>query len=787
MWEAPERRHDAPFVGRSRELALVCEAWERVRRERCCELVTVVGDAGVGKSRLISEFLAIVEARVVTGRCLPYGEGITYWPIVEAVKQLGALPSDDAAAAAIQSVLGETDAATTTEEIAWAFRKLLEEQARQRPLVCVFDDIQWGEETFLDLVEHVALLASEAPMLLLCMARSELLDRRSSWPVTLPLEPLEAAAVDALIGGRVGERQREQVVRASGGNPLFVAELLAMRKASDGELAVPPTLQALLAARLDQLEPSERRVLECAAIEGEVFHRGAVQALAPAEAQVTSRLAALVRRELIRTNRAQIPGDDGFRFRHLLIRDAAYASLPKAARAEMHERFADWLGTHEADIVELDELVGYHLEQAARCNRELGKPDRHVAERAADRLAAAGRRALARADETTASSLLERALSLTRPIRFDVQLELDLSWSYRVSAPVQAAGAAEAVVERLAETDDKAAVALARVLAGGAHSLVADDPDIEGLEALAREALPLLEAARDDVGLARVWWTLAYRVANTRCHYAEMAHAAIQALNHARLAGQNPRHLFELGLALVLGPEPADEALRMLDALSPDNPDPSVLLERAELLAMLGHSNEASVLAREANARYREVAGTELGSMFEADVARFDDDYEGAARHLSRLCNWCEEHGQRSYLSTYAPLLGRSLCVLGCHDEAEPLAKLGRELGDEQDVMTQMIWRQVQALVLTNRGEHREAEHLARKAVAIGEATDALNLQGDAYCDLAEVLAAAGRTDEAPKALEQALERYERKKNLAMVAQVRPRLEELRAGVTRAP
>ena len=402
-------------------------------------------------------------------------------------------------------------------------------------------------------------------------------------------------------------------MRAAGGNPLFVAEMLAMRRATDGELDVPPTLQALLAARLDQLEPSERRVLECGAVEGEIFHRGAVQALAP-EAQVTSRLAALVRRELIRPKRAQIPGDDGFRFRHLLIRDAAYAALPKAARAELHERFADWLEEHGADIVELDEIVGYHLEQAARYNRELGKPDRHVAERAAERLAAAGRRALWRGRRAAASSPSGEGLELTRPIRFDVQLELDLSWRIALAARA-GRGAAEAVVERLARQATKPASRLRASSPAVPAVLIADDPT-RGLEALAREALPLLEATRDDVGLARVWWTLAYRVANTRCHYAEMAHAADQALNHARLAGQNPRHLFELGLALVLGPEPADEALRMLDALSPDNPDPSVLLARAELLAMLGRSNEASVLAREASARYREWQVRDSAAMF---------------------------------------------------------------------------------------------------------------------------------------------------------------------------
>ena len=274
--EAPERRHETPFVGRARELETLRQAWQRVRDERRCELVTVVGDAGVGKSRLTAELLASIGAPSVRGRCLPYGEGITYWPVVEVIKQLDALPSDPAAAAAIRSLLRETDEATSAEEIAWAFRKLLEEHA---PLVCLFDDIQWGEETFLDLVEHVALLSTGAPILILCLARREFAERRREWPVALRLGPLPEAEVDELIPETLAAELRERITHASGGNPLFVTEMVAMAAENEGEIVVPPTLQALLAARLDQLEDGERSVLERGAIEGEVFHRGAVQAL----------------------------------------------------------------------------------------------------------------------------------------------------------------------------------------------------------------------------------------------------------------------------------------------------------------------------------------------------------------------------------------------------------------------------------------------------------------------------------------------------------------------------
>ena len=240
----------------------------------------------MGKSRLVAEALGAVEARVLRGRCLPYGEGITYWPVVEVVKQLEALPSDPVAEAAMRSLLGESDVATSGDEIAWAFRKLLEEQA---PLVVVFDDIQWGDETFLDLVESTALLSVGAPLLLLCMARPDLVERRPGWPGTLRLEPLPPEQADALIGTPSRASCETRIAHAAGGNPLFISEMLAMA-AGNAEVDVPPTLKALLATRLDQLDEPERKVLERGSVEGEVFHRGAVQALAPEETQVTTRL-----------------------------------------------------------------------------------------------------------------------------------------------------------------------------------------------------------------------------------------------------------------------------------------------------------------------------------------------------------------------------------------------------------------------------------------------------------------------------------------------------------------
>jgi hypothetical protein len=605
------------------------------------------------------------------------------------------------------------------------------------------------------------------------MARPELVAKRSEWPVTMRLEPLPAEAVDELIGDQVPDGLRERIAAAAGGNPLFVTEMLAMTAESD-EVEVPPSLRALLAARLDQLDPAERRVLERGAVEGEVFHRGAVQALVPEEVQVTPRLAALTRKQLIRPDRAQLPGDDGFRFCHLLIRDAAYDALPKMVRADLHERFAAWLEDRGRDLVELNEILGYHLEQAARYQEELGRSDPTLSLRAGERLADAGRRALWRDDERAAARLLARALELTRPLRLDVNLELDLAQALGAD-PRQAAALAEQAAERAAAADDKAREALARALTAFYRVQLSGEraasPD--ELETLALTALALLEQAGDHAGLVHVWTVLGL-VANMRTRYDDWVRAVEETLRHARLAGrQSPSSSF-LGVPLAAGPRPADEALVTLERL--DQRLPLLGLQRAWLLAMLGRFDEAWPLADESYARAREQSLNRWGEWVMAEIAALAEDHETASRRLTELCEWLEESRQLPFLSTYEPRLGRELCALGRYEEAEETARRGRELGHEQDIWTQALWRQVQARVHAGRGEHVKAEHLAREAVEILEQTDGLYMQGDALCDLAEVLEAAGQRDEAAAALREALERYERKRIVPLARRTRKRL-----------
>jgi class 3 adenylate cyclase/tetratricopeptide (TPR) repeat protein len=774
----PERRHETRFVGRGAELQALRDAWGRVLGQPRCELMTVLGDAGVGKSRLTMEFLSSVDARVVRGRCVPYGEGITYWPVVEVLEELDALPSDPAAAASLRSLLRESEHGTSAEEIAWAFSRVLEEQA---PLVVVFDDIHWGEETFLDLVDGVAVLSSGAPLLLLCLARPKLAERRPEWPVALRLKPLPDEEVGELLPDTLSSNLRRKITRAAGGNPLFVTEMLAMASSGADDVVVPPTLQALMAARLDQLSSSERAVLELGAVEGEIFHRAAVQALSE-ESRVTPYLAALVRKELISPERSAFPGDDAFRFRHLLIRDATYEALPKATRAELHERYADWLRERGRHLVEQDEVVGYHLERAARCKQELGEADPELAQRAGERLAAAGRRALARGDTRSARGLLARALALTREFRLDIELELDLCESEYLRSPETAAAIAESAARHAHRLDDQPGEAIARVVAADYRSHVTVESRVKEVEELALRALPLLEDGENDAGLARAWAALG-GIANLRGRYEEALRSAEKVLFHSRLAGRPRTALLLLEYALVYGPRPADEGLSVLDKALPGTSHPGPLLHRSLLLAMLGRFDEAWLTARESSQRAQALTGNSQ-TQFAAQIATFEGDHSAAVGYWRDHCRLLEQHGDRAALSTAAPLLGRSLCALGRYDEAEPHAKTGRELADASDIVTQTLWRQVEARILASGGNAGAGQTLAHEAVELAERTDGLNMQGDALCDLADVLAIAGRDTEAAEALEGALDRYGRKKNLAMVAQLKPRLEELRPRVS---
>jgi len=783
--KTPERRYEISFVGRERELEILSEQWDRVRKERRCELVTIVGDAGVGKSRLVDEALHRTASRDVRGRCLPYGEGITYWPVVEVLRQLGAAPTDEAVAVAIGSLLGENDAPTTAEEIAWAFRKTVEHAAAEQPQVVVFDDIQWGEETFLDLVEHVALLSSGAPILLLCLARPELVDRRTSWPVTIRLEPLADEDVAQLMPEHIAENVRARIARAAGGNPLFIGEMLAMAAETEGDVMVPPTLRALLAARLDQLETAERNVLERGAIEGEIFHRGAVQALAPEEDQVTPRLAALVRKELIRPDTPALAGEDGFRFRHLLIRDAAYDSLPKAVRAELHERFAVWLEARGRYLVELDEVLGYHLEQAWRYRAELGLPDdRMLAPAASRRLSAAGRRAHRRSDFNAAVGLLQRAVALVPPSQLDLALETELVDSLLLAGKGDdAVQRADLVAERASKAGDRVTALCGALQAAFIRTYF--ESAIEDIDALVQEALPVLTAADNDIALYAAYRAIGW-VAFSRARTDAALEAFERASVHASKASVSHDLLGWCAIFRLYGTTPVSDVLAWLDEQEPRaGPFHWLRASRAMALAYLGRFGEArAILAETREGLADRGAGPDLGAMTGIESAMLEllaGDPVAAAEFGAEGCRHLEEMGERGFLSTAAATLAEALYALDRLDEADIWAGRALDLGSNDDAFTQLAWRQVRAKVLARRGQSDEAERLAREALAIADASDFLNGQGEANAALAEVLVCAGKADEATAALERALERYERKGNLVSAEHTRTRLGELRA------
>ena len=496
------RQLQRPMVGRGRERDRLRADFADVVAGRTCRLFTLIGSAGIGKSRLVADFLGHVagQATVARGRALSYGEGITYWPLVEMLIQLGIEPSD-----AIRSSPAETQLST---------RALLEQQAAEQPLVLVVDDLHWAEPPMLDLVEHVADWSRSAPILLLCLARPELLDVRPGWAggklnaTSVLLEPLAGPEADLLaaelfVGVDLDEVTRTRIVSTADGNPLFLEEMAALARDARGNVDVPPTIQALLQARLDTLNHDERIVIERGSVEGQVFHRSAVTALAPATpgVDVHRQLGALVRKELVRPEQALIVGDDAYRFRHLLIRDTAYEGLPKAVRAELHEAFADWLESN-ARLVEQDEIVGYHLEQAARYRTELDPDDAgavELAQRAAERLGAAGISAFDRTDLHATRNLLNRARALVDegalrrrliPPLVDARLEV-----------VDVEGLTELVGELdRGDERDRATAAPLRALvdpaSGSSRSFAELEADVDA-------AQPILERAGDWMGAAR--------------------------------------------------------------------------------------------------------------------------------------------------------------------------------------------------------------------------------------------------------------------------------------------
>jgi class 3 adenylate cyclase/tetratricopeptide (TPR) repeat protein len=807
--EAPAfaRRLDAPLVGRERELRRLREAFAQAVDDRSCQLFTILGVAGVGKSRLTAEFVgALEDATVVRGRCLPYGEGITYWPVIEVLRQLppaAHLGVEPAALAAIEQLLGEERVASSSEEIPWAVRKLLETAAESAPVVAVFDDIHWAEPTFLDLLEHVADLSREAPLLLLCLARPELLERRPGWgggklnATTLLLEPLSSTETDELLERLLGEAPlapdlQQRIRDAAEGNPLFVEEMVALvEESGNGEVSVPGTIQALLAARLDQLEPAERGVLERGSVEGRVFHRGAVQALAPEETNVERRLIGLVRKELVRPDKPQLAGEDAYRFRHLLIRDAAYDALPKATRGELHERFAAWLEQHGAELVELDEIVGYHLEQAYRYRVELGVTEESLGRRAAARLSAAGHRSLAMGDGNAAAKLLGRAALLAEPSgREGVELLLGLASALVDLGELRdAAARQEEAVELARASGDRVLELRGACELGELRGVTAPSFTAEQAIDFGREAVRELEPLGDDQALAAAW-ALVATGENMRGTWRGVESALEHVIEHARRTGDRRREteaLHLLGASIFWGPTPLSTGLPRVEALLRDAGDDKwretwALRPVLGFYAMQGRFGEARKLLARARSILEELGRTldlyTLG-FWSGPLEILAGDPGAAERELAASCAGLEASGETGWLSTMSALHAEALYLLGRFEDAEAAVRISRDASTSDDYNAQALWRCAEAKLLAQRGRFDEAEQLAREAVATIDRIDEVNNHAHVRMGLVEVLRLAERTAEAIPVLEEALGLYEQKGNEVMSDQARAVLHEL--------
>jgi class 3 adenylate cyclase/tetratricopeptide (TPR) repeat protein len=831
------RRGDAALVGRREERALIDSVYQRMLRSGSAQLVTVLGPAGVGKSRLVTEALGAhaPEALVLHGGCLSYGEGITYRPVAEIVRQaagIGDADEEPQARDRIGALLADDDegiderlterlaqlAATTAvtmpaEEIAWTVRSLLERLARRRPVVAVLDDLHWAEPALVDLVDQLVERARETPLLFVTVARPELLDRRPTWgggkvnSASMLLEPLDQAEADQLLAellpsGRLAPSARARLTEAAGGNPLFLQELLAMLiedgiiaeregawllAADEVTVAIPPTIQALLGARLDHLDPGPRSVLEHASIVGQVFDRESVEALAGPEGRegTGAALAELVRKELVGARGGPIDEGD-FEFRHLLLRDVVYASVPKKLRAELHERFAEWLAGHDGDDGEPDELVGYHLEQAYQASTALHpvtERDRKLGARAAERLATAGRLALDGGNMQAAVKLLIRATALLGeddPAR--VELLPDLGHALTELGEADRAGVVidEAIERAAAAGDDRtgayAQLERVRLLAGVKPEGWAEEARRE-----ANRLMPRFEELGDERGQARALSLLA-----STLRYWRQLKACEEAAGRARVlaerAGDDQEAAISMGLylqATLDGPVPVTEGVARCEQILATlagrrRVEGQALFVLAGLKAMQGEF----AAARELLVRSRTLL-EELGTrLLSAEHARVSGEVEllagnpaGAERELRRGRALLERLTHDSDRAMLGALLARAVQAQGRLEEAEELLDETSKQIAMDDFAARITWGAARSSLLVAQGRAMEAEILGGMVVELARDTDAIVAHAGALLDQAAVLEASGRPDEASGLATEARTLAERKGDVVLAGQ----------------
>ena len=809
-------RLDVPLVGRDEELRQLAAACAVASQEQVTTLVTVIGEAGIGKTRLVYE----IERRhgheltVLTGRCLPYGEGITFWPLREVIRQAsGGHDSPDK----IKILLdGQPDAAEVAArlslavgpgnqgrldgaEIFWAARRLLETLARSRPLLVVFEDLHWAESTFLDLVESLAVQPGRSPLVLVCVARPELLEQRPAWAAgierahSIELTPLVEGSAAALLVSLTGDQgippsTRARLLETAAGNPLYLEQLAAtLSEQAGSEIwpVLPPTIQALLGARLQRLGPGASSVLARAAVVGKDFGVKAVRELLPPEARgpLSRNLQTLVAKGLVQHEPSDRRPGEEYSFRHILIQEAAYRAIPKSLRAELHHSLADWLEYVLWDpATQRPEILGYHLEQSVRYLSELRPAEAQsspLPRRAASHLETAGRAAHDRGDALAAMNLLIRAAALLpRDDAALARLYTSLGTAMTEVGQLEEATATLDQAQAIAAVNgDEGQRAYARIQALLLGLKLA--PNMAAAEIV--QSLPELrnEFGRDpdEVGLCQ---TLQLEAAVYWIHGRSAAaeEAWRQAAEYARRANDR-RQLTEilgwLASAALWGPTPTTEGIQCCeDYLNDVGNHPRgqalILNHMAGLYAMQDQFETAHATLSRAKS-YLDILGptmTAAGTQPAAFIAMLEGDPATAETHLRFAYESLSLMGEKDNLATEAALLARAIAAQGQgrYGEASQLIAISQEAAAGEDIVTQILCRGLSARMLADRGRHAQATELASSAVELAAQTDLLSQHADALLDLAHVLAASGRFPEAQAAATQALDLYQRKGNL---------------------
>jgi class 3 adenylate cyclase/tetratricopeptide (TPR) repeat protein len=787
--QRPLSKVSAPFVGREAELDLLHNILERTIRNRRPHVFTVYGEPGVGKSRMIREFLAGVEGTtILRGRALPYGESVTYWPLAEMVKSAAGITDDDpietakaklveccgdeAIAELLGLAAGVMEAVETERgqpEIAWAAREFADELADVQPLIMVFEDIHWAEEPLLELIDHLAQWVRERALLIICLARPELLDVRPGWgggrvrSTAIELEPLAREESEALAEALLEEHHVPETVRArlldkTEGNPLFVEEtvLMLIEQGLDGGDRIPDSLQALIGARIDRLPAGEKVVLQRGSVIGRTFWAGAVDHLSPEYDgdELEDMLDDLLLRDfLTREERSTIKGEPAYRFKNVLIREVAYGGLSKSARAEYHTRFAEWL--RERADKELLEIRAYHLDHAAALYAELdGKAPEELARTAAKALEAAGKRALARESNVSARKLLLRS----------AELEPTLGRRFLAARAAWQLGDLPVVRDEMTLIAEQAAAEGARDIQSRALTALSEtaaslDGELVRAAELADEALAVVEDEDHD-GRFRALDRRA-RVSRWVGRLAEAEEYEQQALDVARLAGRKDH---EARAALQLAgmhvarmeedkAEPlVDRALALADESGSIVARASAAQSKGLLHRVRGEYEEAAGWLTKSLDLYREVASvSEIAwtSRQLGEVAWATGNPEKAEKLFRESIRMLAPMRERGTLCESQRLLAQLLLAEGRVDEAEKYALAGRETVSAEDITSRATTRVALAQVRAAQGRDNEAEVLFREAVDVLSTSEQCRILLEVLPPYADFLRARDRGDAA--------------------------------------